>query len=55
MDSPVVVALVGGGFSVIVALIHKLTKENREDHGTVHRLLGRIEEKIDSHLENHEA
>lgn len=53
MDSPLVVALIGGGFSVVVALIHKLGKENREDHGTVHRALGRIEQKIDSHVENH--
>jgi hypothetical protein len=53
MDAPILVALIGGGFSVVVALIHKLGKENREDHGTVHRALGRIEQKIDSHVENH--
>lgn len=53
MDSPILVALVGGGFSVVVALIHRLQKENRADHGEVHRALGRIEEKIDSHVENH--
>ena len=53
MDSPILVALIGGGFSVVVALIHKLSRENRVDHGTVHRALGRIEQKIDSHLDDH--
>lgn len=53
MDTSVVVTLVGGGFSVVVALIHKLIKENKEDHGIVHKALGRIEEKIDHHVENH--
>jgi hypothetical protein len=49
----VLVACIGGGFSVVVALIHKLAKENRDDHGTVHRLLGRIEQKLDDHIEGH--
>jgi len=53
VDSPILVALIGGGFSVVVALIHRLQKENRADHGTVHRALGRIEQKIDDHVENH--
>ena len=47
------VAIVGGGFSIVVALIHRLQKENRADHGTVHRALGRIEQKIDGHIEAH--
>jgi hypothetical protein len=53
MDPAIVVALIGGGFSVVVALIHKQTKENREDHGRVQQALGRIEQKIDHHTENH--
>jgi hypothetical protein len=53
MDSPLVVALVGGGFSVVVALIHKLSKDNKTDHGKVHQVLGRIEQKIDQHVEDH--
>ena len=53
MADPIVVALIGGGFSVVVALIHKLAKENHEDHGRVHEALGRIEHKIDHHTENH--
>jgi len=53
METEIVVACVAGGFSVVVALIHKLGKENREDHGRVHQALGRIEQKIDNHTENH--
>jgi hypothetical protein len=51
----VLVACIGGGFSVLVALITKLTRENRADHGTVHRYLGRIEQKLDDHIEGHNA
>jgi hypothetical protein len=53
VDAQIVVALVGGGFAVVVALISKIGYENKKDHGQVHQILGRIEEKIDSHVENH--
>jgi hypothetical protein len=53
MDSQIVVALVGGGFLVVVALIGKIGNDNKKDHGQVHQTLGRIEQKIDSHVENH--
>ena len=53
MDTSIVVACIAGGFSVVVALLHKHGKENRDDHGRVHQALGRIEQKIDQHTENH--
>lgn len=53
MDSPVVVAVITGGFSVIVALLHKLGRQNRKDHGDVSRQLGRIEGKLDAHVTDH--
>ena len=53
MDAQVMVALVGGGFAVVVALISKIGSDNKKDHGKVHQILGRIEEKIDHHVENH--
>ena len=53
MDTQIVVALVGGGFAVLVALISKIGWDNKKDHGIVHKALGRIEEKIDNHVENH--
>jgi len=53
MDTQIVVALIGGGFALLVALISKIGYENKKDHGQVHQTLGRIEEKIDNHVENH--
>jgi hypothetical protein len=53
MDTQIVVALVGGAFAVLVALITKMGHDNKKDHGIVHRALGRIEEKIDGHVKNH--
>ena len=47
------VAFVGGGFLIVVALIGKIGSDNKKDHGQVHQTLGRIEQKIDGHLENH--
>lgn len=53
MAVEIVVAVIGGCFLVLVALIGKIGRENKKDHGEVHRTLGRIEQKIDGHLEDH--
>jgi hypothetical protein len=55
MAPQIVVSFVGGGFAVVVALISKIGIDNKKDHGQVHQILGRIEQKIDHHVENHEA
>ncbi len=47
------VACVGGGFAIVVALISKIGSDNKKDHGQVHNTLGRIEQKIDGHIEGH--
>lgn len=54
MPEAVWVALVTGGFGVIVALVHAGRRENRTDHGIVQDSLNRIETKIDRHIENHD-
>jgi len=54
MATEIVVALVGGGFAVVVALISKIGWDNKKDHGIVHESLGRIEQKIDGHVKDHE-
>lgn len=54
MAIEVVVSLVGGGFAVLVALIGKIGMDNKNDHGKVHKALGRIEQKIDAHVESHD-
>jgi hypothetical protein len=53
MGASITGVVVAGCFSVLVALIHTMRKENRKDHGEVQRSLGRIEQKIDGHTENH--
>jgi hypothetical protein len=53
MATEIVVSLVGGCFLVLVALISKIGSDNKKDHGQVHQTLGRIEEKINNHVENH--
>jgi len=53
MAVELVVAIVGGGFAVLVALISKINNDNKKDHGQVHNTLGRIEQKIDGHIEGH--
>ena len=53
VDTQIMVACVGGGFAVLVALISKIGSDNKKDHGEVHNTLGRIEQKIDGHLEGH--
>jgi hypothetical protein len=53
MDTQILVACVGGGFAVLVALISKIGSDNKKDHGQVHNTLGRIEQKIDGHIEGH--
>jgi len=54
METEIVVSLIGGGFLVLVALIGKIGSDNKKDHGQVHRTLGRIEQKIDGHLKDHQ-
>ena len=53
-------AVVAAVSSVAVALIQRLRKENREDHGRVVDALGwvhsavmRVEDKVDSHIHWH--
>ena len=55
METGIAVALITGGFSVVVALIGRLMATNRRDHGDVSRSLGRIEGKLDAHLDDHRA
>lgn len=53
-------AVVAGISSVVVALVQRMRKENREDHGRVVDALGwvhsavmRVEDKVDSHIQWH--
>lgn len=58
----VLVALVTGTFGVLVALVERSRRQNHREHGeTAQRIdwvlrgMGRIEHKIDRHLDDHEG
>jgi hypothetical protein len=53
MTEAVLVAIITGGFAVIVAVLQQFRKENATDHATVVRTLERVETKIDSHIGDH--
>ncbi len=49
----VVVALIGAVSVILVALVEKGRRENKDDHGRVVNALERIETKIDGHINDH--
>lgn len=53
MTEAVLVALITGGFGVLIAIVQKGRKENSADHATVVRTLERVENKIDEHIGDH--
>jgi hypothetical protein len=53
MIETLLVAVVTGAFGVLVALIQRGRKENATDHATVVRTLERVEQKIDTHINDH--
>lgn len=60
METSIVVALLTGGFAIIVALINKFKSQNHDDHASVmdmlrdvHHEVGRVGDKVDRHIEWH--
>jgi hypothetical protein len=60
MDTSIIVALVAGIFSVLVTLIQKTRKENKNDHNMVYDSLLEIKSdvkevgnKLDGHIDWH--
>jgi hypothetical protein len=49
----VVVALIGAVSIILVALVEKGRRENKDDHNRVSDALSRIETKIDGHINDH--
>jgi Na+/melibiose symporter-like transporter len=49
----IIVAVITGGFAVVVAVLQNFRKENRDDHAFVVTSLNRIENKIDDHVRDH--
>ena len=49
----VVVALISAVSIILVALVEKGRRENKDDHNRVSDALSRIETKIDGHINDH--
>jgi hypothetical protein len=49
----ITVALIGVVGAILVTLLEKSRRENKEDHGYVREHLTRIEDKIDDHINDH--
>ena len=49
----IVVALIGSMSVILVALVEKSRRENKDDHNRVSDALTRIETKIDGHINDH--
>ena len=49
----IVVALIGAMSIILVALVEKGRRENKNDHNMVQTALGRIEQKVDGHINDH--
>jgi hypothetical protein len=49
----ITVALIGVVGAILVTLLEKSRRENKEDHGYVRDHLTRIEYKIDDHINDH--
>ena len=53
MSEPVIVALIGGGFTVIVALLELTRRQNNRDHGENSRKLDYLADLFRDHLKSH--
>jgi hypothetical protein len=53
MSEPVIVALIGGGFTVIVALLEVTRRQNNRDHSENSRKLDYLADLFRDHLKGH--
>ena len=53
MSEAIIVAVIASMGGVLAALVQSLRKENRDDHAMVGQSLQRIENKLDSHIDDH--
>ena len=53
INDPVVIALIGGGFTIVVALIEATRRQNNRDHGENSRKLDYLADLFRDHLKGH--
>jgi hypothetical protein len=53
MSDGIIIALIGGGFSVVVALLEWTRRQNNRDHGENGKKLDYLADLFRDHLKNH--
>ncbi len=53
MSNEIAVALIGGGFSIVVALLEVTRRQNNRDHGENSRKLDYLADLFRDHLKGH--
>jgi len=53
MWSAIIVAVITAVGGILAALMQVMRKENTVDHGYVRDALGRVENKLDNHIDGH--
>lgn len=53
MSDAIIVALIGGGFSVLITLLEVTRRQNNRDHGENARKLDYLADLFRDHLKNH--
>ena len=53
MSDGIIIALIGGGFTVVVALIEVTRRQNNRDHGENSRKLDYLADLFRDHLKGH--
>ena len=53
MWSAIIVASITAVGGILAALMQSMRKENAADHGYVRDALGRVENKLDNHIDGH--
>jgi hypothetical protein len=53
MSNDILVALIGGGFTVIVGLLEIMRRQNNRDHGENSKKLDYLAELFKDHLKGH--
>jgi len=53
MSEPVIIALIGGGFSVVVGLLELMRRQNNRDHGENSKKLDYLADLFRDHLKGH--
>lgn len=53
MSDPIIVAIIAGGFSITVALINQMRRQNNKDHALNSKKLDYVADLLRDHIRGH--